>query len=618
MLVFRAPAKAAQALVVCAAVLVSASNLLAATIGGTVRDAATGTQLGGMTVQAYSLSGQSAASKTTDSAGHYTMTLPAGQYRLLAFDPGARYATAFDGDAESFDVTSPVSLDTASNATVDLNMKIGGTLTGTVTSDTTGLAGITVAAYNVPSGTRRNFTATSAGGVFSLLLPPGTYKLAAYEERPPDTRRYGVLFSGDSVTFDGAAPLDVVAETVVSGINFHLQIAGTLTGTVRDAESGDPFTNVKVYAYTTAGLLMARTVTATDGRFFFSLPPGKAKVVAVDPAGLFASGFPDGARSFAKSAPIVVRSGESATADVTLERAGRIGGRVTAAAGGAPLAGIHVAAYNEDDGTLCAETTTDWDGYYSVALPAGRFRTAAYDAALTYATLFFPSRLDFGTATSLAVTAGRVTAPVDFTLIRAGRFTGVVTDAETASPLANVVVAAYDEGGVNVGNGRTTATGKYAMALPPGTYRLLAYDSSCVHANAFDAGAANYETTPPRTAIADMTVTADFSMRRAVKITGTILNGFAPIEGIEVSALDLSGNHVATAVTADDGRFELPVLPGGSYKLWAVDPARRYSAGFYDGASRLETATVIAVNTDPPSAVTWTLSWAQRRRSVGR
>ncbi len=214
--------------------------------------------------------------------------------------------------------------------------------------------------------------------------------------------------------------------------------------------------------------------------------------------------------------------------------------------------------------------------------------------------------------------AGQATAPVDFTLPRAGRIIGVVTDAETAAPLANAVVAAFDDNGLNVGNGRTTAAGAYAMALPPGAYRLLAYDSSRVHANAFDAGAPNYETTPPRTVIADMTVMADFRMKRAVTIAGTILSGFGPIEGIEVSALDLSGNRVASAVTAEDGRLELPVLPGGSYKLWCYDPARRYSTSFYQSASSLEAATVIAVGSNPPDPITWTLCWAQRRRSVAR
>ena len=59
--------------------------------------------------------------------------------------------------------------------------------------------GMTVAAYN-EDGSRRGFTMTGSAGSYTLVLPPGTYRVAAYDE----TAVYAVQFFRDRNSFETA------------------------------------------------------------------------------------------------------------------------------------------------------------------------------------------------------------------------------------------------------------------------------------------------------------------------------------------------------------------------------------------------------------------------------
>src|SRR6476469_5242729 len=168
--------KALQALLIL--FLGTAAN--AQVLTGIVRDAQTGA-LRSMVVAVYGADGLLKASATTDVNGRYEITLAPGRYRALAYDPADVYATQFSADAPSFEESPESILNSGQTVTVNFSLIRAGTVSGFFLTSSGLRSGVTVAAYNL-SGTRRGFTTTNASGNYSLVLPPGIYKIVAYDD----------------------------------------------------------------------------------------------------------------------------------------------------------------------------------------------------------------------------------------------------------------------------------------------------------------------------------------------------------------------------------------------------------------------------------------------------
>lgn len=589
----------------------SAAPLFAAGISGTVRAASGNSVLQGMTVAAYDATGLVAASATTDANGMYALSPLPGPYRLLAYDPNGVYATAFANGADSFDTTTPLAAGTNA-VTLDFQLQTGGSIAGAVRDAGVTLSGITVAAYNIGSGTRRGWSQTGSDGAYSLVLPAGSYKLVAFD----DSGTLGPLFYPNDLAFAEATPVNVTAGQTLIAVDFALQSAALVGGTAVDSTTGTVLPSINVYAYTAAGDQVRATTTDGSGHFLLSLAAGSYRFVAGDPTATYASAFLGEVSTFAKSTALTLAAGQSSP-DVTIrmERAGQIRGH-TADSRSTALAGIHVAAYNED-GTPRADTTSDASGAFSLPLPTGAFRFDAYDDNLVYATQFYQQRFDFASALPVNSTPGQITTGIDFSLSHAGHFTGTVTDATSGMALAGITVAAYDENLTQISSAVSTNSGQYNLVVPAGTFRLVAWDAAHVYANSFDGGVSNFELTAPRSITADSSQPVSFAMRRGVILGGRVVTAAqAPVSGIQVQALDVDGHHVASAISADDGSFSITVLPA-SYKLFVRDPQQCFFASFYDRAITLSSAAIVLVPpSGSPAPVTIVVTGAARRRTV--
>jgi hypothetical protein len=570
----------------------AASAASAATVTGTVQSAA-GVRLNGMVVAAYDAAGTLRGTATTDATGLYVLTLDTGSYRFLAYDVAGVYATAFDGNAESFETSALRSIGN-SGAQVSFTLVRGGTITGRVqTANGMPAAHMMVEAYNL-SGTRRGFTTANVSGEYTLVLPPGDYKVVAYDLAAVLAPK----FHSGARSFAEATPVHVF-EGAATGVFFTLENAAIVSGTVVEATSGLPLSSMSVYAYTPAGALVSVVTTSASGAYTFSLPAGEYRFVAADDAKVFATGYYGGGRSFEGSAVINVAAGEQrGNVRLALVRGARIDGHVNAP-------NLIVAAYNLD-GTLHATTSSDAAGSYTLLVAPGQYRIAVSDPSLTFATVFYGGANLFRLAQTLNV-AGNVSG-IDVTLPRGGRISGMVRDALTTLPLAGITVAAYDPSGLAIASSTTGADGRYSIAVAPGAYRLVASDPQLDYATSYAGGATSYETTGPVSVAADAMITTDFTMRRGIRVTGTVTheNGGA-LTGVEVFALDASGNRVAGAVT-NAGTFAIAVAPG-TYRFVAVDPQGRYSAS-------TPTSEITIVNGQPTPAIALTLQGFARRRSV--
>ncbi len=565
----------------------------AATVSGVVTSAATGNALGGMVVAAYDPAGNLAGTATTDETGFYVLTLPPGEYRLLAYDFTGVYATTFDANAESFE-TSPLRSISASGAQVSFALVNGGTIAGSVqTNSGAPRANAVVEAYNL-SGTRRGFTTTNAAGEYSLVLPPREYKVIAYDVNGT----YAASFYAGVRSFAEATPV-AVTESASTPVSFSLDPAARVSGKTVDAAAGAALASILVYAFTPAGAIVAATETDATGTFRFSLPAGDYRFVAADDARVYATAYYDRSMSFTASNVVVLAAGQQwSNAQIALTRGARVRGHVNAPS-------LVIGAYNAD-GTLHASATSDAAGNYTLVVVPGEYRIAVSDPALTFATLFYGGVADFRAAQRLQVIAD--VNGIDVTLPRGGRVSGTVRNNITEQPVAGITVGAYDDAGALVTSATTGIDGRHALVVAPGAYRLVAFDPALNFATAYAGGASSYETTGPLFVEVDARITADFTIRRGVRVRGSVTTPLgASANGVEVFAIDASGNRVAGAVT-NDGAFTVVVAPG-TYRFIAVDPSRRYAPA---GASN----EVTIVQGQTPAPIALMLEAAARRRAV--
>ncbi|HSP13763.1 MAG TPA: carboxypeptidase-like regulatory domain-containing protein [Thermoanaerobaculia bacterium] len=581
----------------------------AETITGTVRDGQSGTSLKSMVVAAYNAAGSLQANATTDVNGRYDVTVPAGSYRVLAYDPAGVYATQFNNDAPSFEESPPTPVSGSAPVTVNFALHRGGNVTGGVTTSGGLRPAFTVAAYNL-SGTRRGFTTTNASGSYSIVLPPGTYKIVTYD----DAGSFAPAFFRDKLTFADAEIVTVAAGQTVPSVDFFLQLGARLAGTVTD-NTGAPVANAVIIGYSTAGFQITFAIAASDGRFFMTVPPGTYRFVAIDPAYKFAAGYLNAASSFDSSPAFNLAGGQVRTdLNFRLEPGGRVAGRVIDAASGSGLRNMTIAAYN-NDGSLRTFVNSDGNGDFVLLLPGGDFRIAAYDTTLVYATEFYSQSKSFAAATAVATSVGQTVTLQPFTLSHGGRLTGAAVDQSTGARISGIAIAAYDGNGFLVGTSLTFSTGTYRLVLPAGAYRVVAYDPQLRYASAFAGSAANFDLISPLNIAVDADTTLNFTLQRGTLVTGTVVEeSHEPVPDIEIYALDLNQNRVTSAITGSDGSFRLSLIPG-SYKFMAVDPNGRYGTS-YMGGSTFSSAVTIIVDAAGAPKLTMTVQPPARRRAV--
>jgi hypothetical protein len=212
----------------------------------------------------------------------------------------------------------------------------------------------------------------------------------------------------------------------------------------------------------------------------------------------------------------------------------------------------------------------------------------------------------------------QTTSAIDFVLVRGARFSGTITDQQTGAPVAGVSVGAFDAAGNIMSVGVTDSSGNFALVVPPGSYKLAAFDNLLRYTTSYGGGAPNYDTAAIFEVSGDTTRHVDFTVTRGIHIAGTVIDSaaaFVPVSNVQIGALDLAGDRVATA-TVHDGVFDLVLAPG-TYKLLAVDPEGRFYAMFYNNALTLDTANPIVVHsTGISSPITMTLIRVVRRRPV--
>lgn len=253
---------------------------------------------------------------------------------------------------------------------------------------------------------------------------------------------------------------DVLAQASVSG-RISREGGAALPGmtvAVWSADgSGDPIT----------------TTTTSDGTYLLSLAaPASYRLVAWDPAGVYATNFYRDAGSFETSAAIDLTPGTHLRGyDMTLVRAVHLQGSVTVASGSP--AGMTVSAYNLD-GTRRAFEKTNAEGAFTLTLAPGEYKLAAWDDRGLLAPQFYPARNRFSEAAVVRATGDL--GGLHFALSAGGRVSGRVTAGQGGQPLRGVRMLALDLDGEEVTRASTGGNGGFGFTLVPGTYKFAAVD----------------------------------------------------------------------------------------------------------------------------------------------
>ncbi|MCC6558804.1 MAG: carboxypeptidase regulatory-like domain-containing protein [Polyangiaceae bacterium] len=365
----------------------------------------------------------------------------------------------------------------------------------------------------------------------------------------------------------GASPIRWTARAGerVHGATISLTPAVTYSGEVQDPD-GKPVEGAEVRVHTEDGGEGAlvpttdRAVSNAKGEFQLSAPDG-ALLEARHPAFAPARERLDFSAQVSKR--VVLRLGRKQGGAEAAAK-GRIAGRVIDGRG-APVEGALVQALRGEpvapldrDRQLVPATRSDEEGRFALEeLDGGTFTIVAAHRELA------PGRVE-----GVAVGAADVT----ITLERGGILRGSVRDAASGAPIASFTVVIWSSAGA-LGREPFTrrtffdAQGAYEIAgLSPGSFLVMAVAAG--HAPSSEASVTIAD--PP-----DAPATADFSLGRGTRVTGTVLDDKtrAPIEGARVSIEGMTGSGpsgeplLSTAETDARGHFELGGLASGLRSL---------------------------------------------------
>jgi hypothetical protein len=318
-------------------------------------------------------------------------------------------------------------------------------------------------------------TTSNDQGIYRFAREPGTYTLFV---RPPfkDELEVGVI------ELRAAARRDVVLEDLfqLSGVvrdqRGEAQAFGNVSARNTDNRiRGSGFSQLDregTYAMFLPGGVYR--VTASTSLGLEAPPPADGSRVAAVPEAAFAPDFPPAPPSI--SFPTVIEEVEvraDTTLDIAIPDVFLLAGEITDQRGDA-VARARVSAQSQDQ-EISSSATSDEDGKYTLALPAG-----AYDLTISPPTrrLMPPqvgSRLPDAV---LSPAATRLTGVVvsedavqDIVLPDGLFLSGRVTD-EDGEPVVRASVTATDVSAEFTAFGATNADGLYLLALPPGTYSL--------------------------------------------------------------------------------------------------------------------------------------------------
>jgi hypothetical protein len=220
------------------ALWVPGASASAASISGTVSDAASGKPINGAEACAKTTKEGSGACGITDAGGNYEISslLAASDYRVL-FSAGPDYLPQyFEGEQPVFEDADQIDLTGGDADGIDARLEEAapGSVSGRVTASKTGspVAEIRVCALVAAQYEVVECALTAADGTYAISLPFGSYKVAFNE---PQLEHFNPLylsqFWNGVTSFAAATTIALGGPEARTGIDANLQMPGETTET---------------------------------------------------------------------------------------------------------------------------------------------------------------------------------------------------------------------------------------------------------------------------------------------------------------------------------------------------------------------------------------------------
>jgi len=291
-----------------------------------------------------------------------------------------------------------------------------------------------------------------------------------------------------------------------------------------------------------------------------------------------------------------------------------IGGRVTDAETGAPIANIPVRARRADGtGPTSRIALTDEHGRYLLeVLYGGEFIVQAGPAVRAgYPVRYYPNAESPEEAEPVSVPAGRTVKGIDFAYAPMGSIAGRVTAEETGEPVARPFVVAGVPGSTQfIWKVSGFEDGTYVLGpLPPGQYWVGTANTDTLQGEYYRDAPTIEEADLVTVEARRQTTGIDFALaprpepppqdeehgtitgRVVDQDDGTPLSGITVIASSQVGPNDWEGG---TTETSTDGTYTLSVPPG-AYTVLASDQRRRGIVEYYDHVLDRDQATAVLV-----------------------
>lgn len=391
--------------------------------------------------------------------------------------------------------------------------------------------------------------------------------------------------------------------------------AGGISGTIRDADSGQVLGNVDldvfdanfgpVFGIDDPGA-PSNDQTAADGTYVLEPLPAGTYYLRADPSlaqGYVVQYFPD-AFLQSQATPVRVRAGGLTTVDFYLRRGHSLQGQVTDAVTNAPIADIDLDVFGSDGSFVdWVNATTDTAGNFSIGLvPDGSYHLRAEsEGASSYLTEFYGGGSGIGASQLIDVDGGDVSG-LEFKLDLGGSVSGIVTDRDTGLPIAGCDIDVFDATGqlLDEANASTDIDGIYRVgSLPDGNYFILADATAAQGYIDTYYGDTNAIDTAQLVAVSVGTTAAgtSLSMPRGGTIAGVVTNATTgdPLANVQITVW-LGNARVASAQSGTDGTYLVGAMPNGDYKVRCAGvPELGLAFQFHTGAIVASQAATVPV-----------------------
>jgi hypothetical protein len=467
-------------------------------VSGRVTDHLTGEPIAGLRLSVYynstPFSTEEIGAPVTDADGRYAW---AGSCPL-----NPPFPCYVEGYAEGYLYTTRSFQQSDSDVTVDLAMIRAAQVSGDFTID--GQAadhaiGAAIEFFNEDSGQWTSpapITYEEADGHYAIGRLPydHDYRVCAGGPNVDVVRQCWDGHEQTSLSGDpGHDPVILDEGEQRGGVDFDFRSGGAIEGTLRDAYLAAPLANrpINILVYDDAGNWVdgAARTTDADGHYRVAgLPDGSYYIAVHAMDDVFSDNvqlYPaivcadEGCEPATDGEEITIANGATIGAiDFTFHPDVVVEGRVTDAATGAGLGGIHVVAlYDFYPNAITEAGTGNYRFYVSHNRGSVRVQTRDSQPLIDQVYPAIPCIYGdcFNQGQALGATTGSIYRDIDFALTPGASISGHLSDAQTGSP-AGGYVDVYDAGFALVWSGDTDENGFYASgAWLPGTYYARAW-----------------------------------------------------------------------------------------------------------------------------------------------